>query len=43
MIALEVRGGEGLMGVTLRYPYEIRDEQDYFDGIPDEKIRTCSI
>jgi DNA end-binding protein Ku len=37
MIALEARG-KGLMGVTLRYPYEIRDEQDYFDGIPDEKI-----
>jgi len=28
--------GKGLMG--LRYPYEIRDEKDYFDSIPDEKI-----
>ena len=37
MIALEARG-KGLMGVTLRYPYEIREEQDYFDDIPDEKI-----
>jgi len=37
MIALEARG-KGLMGVTLRYPYEIRDEKDYFDDIPDEKI-----
>jgi DNA end-binding protein Ku len=37
MIALEARG-KGLMGVTLRYPYEIRSEQDYFDDIPDEKI-----
>ena len=37
MIALEARG-KGLMGVTLRYPYEIRDEKDYFDDIPDEKL-----
>ena len=22
------------MGTTLRYPYEIRDEKEYFDGIP---------
>src|SRR4030088_2947122 len=37
IIALEPRG-KGLMGVTLRYPYEIRKEADYFDDIPDEKI-----
>jgi len=37
MIALEARG-KGLMGVTLRYPYEIRKEDDYFSDIPDEKI-----
>jgi DNA end-binding protein Ku len=37
MIALEPRG-KGLMGITLRYPYEIRDEKDYFGDIPDEKI-----
>ena len=36
IIALEPRG-KGLMGVTLRYPYEVRKEQDYFDDIPDEK------
>jgi DNA end-binding protein Ku len=24
--------------VTLRYPYEVRKEQDYFDDIADEKI-----
>jgi DNA end-binding protein Ku len=36
-IALEPRG-KGLMGVTLRYPYEVRKEADYFDEIPDEKI-----
>jgi DNA end-binding protein Ku len=37
IIALEPRG-KGLMGVTLRYPYEVRKETDYFDDIPDEKI-----
>jgi DNA end-binding protein Ku len=37
IIALEPRG-KGLMGVTLRYPYEVRNETDYFDDIPDEKI-----
>ena len=36
-MALEARG-KGLMGITLRYPYEIRGEKDYFDDIPDEKI-----
>ena len=25
--------GKGLLGTTLRYPYELRDEEDYFDGI----------
>jgi DNA end-binding protein Ku len=37
IIALEARG-KGLLGVTLRYPYEVRKEGDYFDEIPDEKI-----
>jgi DNA end-binding protein Ku len=37
VIALEPRG-KGLMGVTLRYPYEVRKEKVYFDDIPDEKI-----
>jgi DNA end-binding protein Ku len=37
VIALEPRG-KGLMGVTLRYPYEVRKEADYFDDIPDERI-----
>jgi DNA end-binding protein Ku len=36
IIALEPRG-KGLLGVTLRYPYEVRDEKNYFDDIPDEK------
>jgi DNA end-binding protein Ku len=37
VIALEPRD-KGLLGITLRYPYEIRDAEDYFDDIPDEKI-----
>jgi DNA end-binding protein Ku len=37
IIALEPRD-KGLLGVTLRYPYEVRKQSDYFDDIPDEKI-----
>ena len=37
IIALEARG-KGMLGITLRYPYEVRDEKDYFDTIEDEKI-----
>jgi DNA end-binding protein Ku len=37
IIALEPRG-KGMMGVTLRYPYEVRKEEDYFDEISDEKV-----
>jgi DNA end-binding protein Ku len=37
VISLEPRG-KGLMGVTLRYPYEVRDEKDYFDDIPNESV-----
>jgi DNA end-binding protein Ku len=37
IIGLEPRG-KGMMGVTLRYPYEVRKEEDYFDDIPDEKV-----
>jgi DNA end-binding protein Ku len=29
---------KGLMGTTLRYPYELRDSKDYFDDIPDVKL-----
>jgi DNA end-binding protein Ku len=41
------RGGRSRQGGTgdrrrtqkaLRYPYEVRKEQDYFDDIPDEKV-----
>ena len=37
VIALETRG-RGLLGLTLRYPYEVRDEQPYFEDIPDLKL-----
>ena len=37
VIALEARG-KGLMGMLLRYPYEVRDESEYFDDIQDVKI-----
>ena len=37
VIALEARG-KGMMGMTLRYPYEVRKEDEYFDDIEDEKI-----
>ena len=30
--------GKGLLGTTLRYPYELRDEGDYFDDIKSPKI-----
>jgi DNA end-binding protein Ku len=37
VIALEARD-KGLMGMLLRYPYEVRDEAEYFDDIQDVKI-----
>jgi DNA end-binding protein Ku len=37
VLSLEPRG-KGLLGITLRYPYEVRKEDEYFDDIPDEKI-----
>jgi DNA end-binding protein Ku len=37
VIALETRG-RGLLGMTLRYPYEVRDEQPYFEDIPELKL-----
>jgi len=37
IIGLEARG-KGIMGVTLRYSYEVRDEKDYFDDIPSERV-----
>src|SRR5215216_2847481 len=37
MIALEPRG-KGLLGITPRYPYEVRKEDEYLHDIEDEKI-----
>ena len=37
IIALEARD-KGMMGITLRYPYEVRNEKDYFEDIKDEKV-----
>ncbi len=37
VIALEPRD-EGMMGITLRYPYEVRDQKAYFDEIEHEKV-----
>jgi DNA end-binding protein Ku len=37
IIALEARD-KGMMGLTLRYPYEVRSQEDYFDDIEDEKV-----
>ena len=37
IIALEARG-KGIMGITLRYPYEVREEKDYFGDIASERV-----
>jgi DNA end-binding protein Ku len=37
IIALEPLD-KGLMGTLLRYPYEVRDESEYFDEIQDVKV-----
>jgi DNA end-binding protein Ku len=37
IIGLEARG-KGMMGVTLRYPYEVRKADDYFADIEEVKI-----
>jgi DNA end-binding protein Ku len=37
IIALEARD-KGLVGLLLRYPYEVRQHGEYFDGIQDVKI-----
>jgi DNA end-binding protein Ku len=37
IIALEARD-KGMLGVTLRYPYEVRKQADYFEDIKDEIV-----
>jgi DNA end-binding protein Ku len=31
---------KGLIGTTLRYPYEIRDSKEYFDDVPNVKVAS---
>jgi DNA end-binding protein Ku len=42
ILALEPRG-KGIMGTLLRYPYEVRDEKNYFDDIPATKLGKDAI
>jgi DNA end-binding protein Ku len=37
IIALDARD-KGMLEVTLRYPYEVRDQGECFEGTKDEKI-----
>jgi len=37
VIAIEPMG-KGLVGTTLRYPYELRDAEEYFDDIKNPKV-----
>ena len=37
IIALEARD-KGMLGVTLRYPYEVRKQDEYFADIKEEKV-----
>jgi DNA end-binding protein Ku len=37
VIAIVARG-KGMLGVTLRYPYEIRNDADYFEQIPEGRV-----
>src|SRR5258708_24144516 len=42
IIAIEPLG-TGLLGTTLRYPYELRDEDAYFGGIKSPKISKDTV
>jgi Ku protein len=37
IIALEPLG-KGILGITLRYDYEVRDEKDYFADVPSPRV-----
>src|SRR3954453_253948 len=37
VIALEPLG-KGMLGTTLRYDYEVRDEKEYFKGVPSPRV-----
>ena len=30
--------GKGILGTTLRYPYEVREAESYFEDVPDIKL-----
>ena len=30
--------GKGILGTTLRYPYEVREAENYFEDVPDIKL-----
>jgi Ku protein len=30
--------GKGMLGTTLRYDYEVRDEKDYFKDVPSPRV-----
>jgi DNA end-binding protein Ku len=38
MVGFEVFGTHRLVGTLLRYPYEVRSEEEYFDEIQDVKV-----
>ena len=42
IIALEARD-KGLMGMLLRYPYEVRDASEYFDEIQDRRAKEPAL
>ena len=42
VIALEPRD-RGLLGLTLRYPYEVRDQAEYFEDIAELKLPKWSM
>jgi len=37
-----LRYSKGLLGMTLRYPYEVREENAYFDEIPIGRFLAAS-
>ena len=42
IIALEARG-KGMLGVTLRYPYEVRDETEYFEDRKSTRLNSSHL
>jgi DNA end-binding protein Ku len=42
VIALEPLG-KGILGTTLRYDYEVRDEKEYFAEVPNPRVPKESL